>query len=164
MTKLSLITGELLANLSVQASVSPRRRKNFNLHPSPDDPVQRLCNAFEPGTYVQPHRHTQADRWELFVALRGAAAVLLFDEEGKVLDRLELDAEGQVRGVEVPPNTWHTIVSLKSGTVLFEVKPGPYVKTSDKEFAFWAPPEGDPRCAQVEKLYQRAQKGNLPIL
>ena len=31
-------------------------------------------------------------------------------------------------------------------TVIFEVKPGPYDAATDKEFAPWAPPEGDPRA------------------
>ena len=161
MSKLNLITEQLLTDLSTEANLSSRLRKNHNLHPALDDPIQRLCNAFEPGTYVQPHRHTEAGRWELFVVLRGAAALLLFDDEGKVLDRVELDAEGQVRGAEVPPNTWHTIVSLKLGTVLFEVKPGPYIKTTDKDFASWAPLEGDSHCSRFEKWYQQAQKGSV---
>ena len=160
MSGLKAITDQLLVDLSAEARLSPRLRKNHNLHRSLDDPVQRLCNAFEPGTYVRPHRHTQTGRWELFVILHGAAAILLFDDEGVVIDRLELDAEGRVRGVEVPPNTWHTVVSLKSGTVLFEVKPGPYIKTTDKNFASWAPPEGDSRCIVFEKWYQQAQKGS----
>ncbi|MDJ0955906.1 MAG: WbuC family cupin fold metalloprotein [Arenicellales bacterium] len=162
MSKLNIITDQLLTNLSTQASLSPRLRKNHNLHPSLDDPVQRLCNAFEPGTYVQPHRHTEVGRWELFVVLRGTAAVLIFDDQGSVLDRVELEAEGEIRGVEVPSNTWHTIVSLMPGTVLFEVKPGPYIKTTDKDFANWAPPEGDSRCSLFEKWYLQAQKGECP--
>lgn len=35
------------------------------------------------------------------------------------------------------------LVSLECGTVLFEAKEGPYVATTDKEFAAWAPPETD---------------------
>ena len=51
------LTADILIALRAEAAASPRRRKNFNLHASPDDPIQRLCNAFEPGTYVRPHRH-----------------------------------------------------------------------------------------------------------
>ena len=33
---------------------------------------------------------------------------------------------------------------LEPDTVVFEVKPGPYQPTSDKDFAPWAPAEGGP--------------------
>ncbi|MEK7261899.1 MAG: WbuC family cupin fold metalloprotein, partial [Pseudomonadota bacterium] len=72
------LTADILIALRAEAAASPRRRKNFNLHASPDDPIQRLCNAFEPGTYVRPHRHAAGGVWELFLVLSGAAAVLTF--------------------------------------------------------------------------------------
>ncbi len=30
-------------------------------------------------------------------------------------------------GVDIPKNTWHTVECLESGTVVFEVKEGPFV-------------------------------------
>lgn len=69
------LTADALAVLHAEAVASPRRRKNFNLHASPDDPIQRLCNAFEPGTYVRPHRHG-AGVWELFLVIGGHAVAL----------------------------------------------------------------------------------------
>jgi hypothetical protein len=36
---------------------------------------------------------------------------------------------------------WHTFIALEPGTVLFEVKPGPFDDRTDKEFAPWAPTE-----------------------
>jgi cupin fold WbuC family metalloprotein len=129
-----------LAELTAQATASPRRRKNLNLHDAPSDPVQRLLNDFEPDTYVRPHRH--ADKWELFVLVQGAAAVLTFDDTGRVLERVELNAAAGARVVEIPQATWHTLVSLAPGTVLFEVKRGPYDASAPVEFAPWAPAEG----------------------
>ena len=79
--------------LIVSAASSPRLRSNENIHPSLDDPVQRFVNAMEPGTYVRPHRHQQEGRWELFVIISGAAAVLLFDDEGRVTERVEMSTE-----------------------------------------------------------------------
>ncbi len=93
-----------LEKLVAQAAASPRRRKNLNLHESLDDPIQRLLNDFEPGTYVRPHRHP--DKWELFVLLQGAAAVFTFDDSGRLRDA------GGARIVEIPQATWHTLVAL----------------------------------------------------
>ncbi len=159
---MKLITHELLRGLSAQAAAAPRRRMNHNLHSDLADPVQRLCNAFEPGTYVRAHRHAQADRWELFVVLSGAAVVLVFDERGTVRSRVLLTAAGPTYGIELPAGCWHALAALATGTVLFEVKPGPYEALSDKDFAPWAPPEGDAACARFEQWYRAARVGDRP--
>jgi hypothetical protein len=36
---------------------------------------------------------------------------------------------------------------LSDTAVCYEVKPGPYILTNDKEFAPWAPAEGSEGCA-----------------
>ncbi|MCZ7678049.1 MAG: hypothetical protein M5U28_04420 [Sandaracinaceae bacterium] len=33
--------------------------------------------------------------------------------------------------------------------MIYEVKPGPWDPATDKEMAPWAPPEGDPRAAEL---------------
>jgi cupin fold WbuC family metalloprotein len=149
----------LLTTLSTQAAASPRKRAHHNLHPQLDDPVQRLCIAMEPGTYVRPHRHMQPETWEILLILSGAVALLIFDESGKVQERIELAAGGEVTAVEIPANTWHAVASLKAGTVVFEVKQGPYAPISEVNYAPWSPAEG----AQAEALegwYHRAQVGD----
>jgi cupin fold WbuC family metalloprotein len=145
--------------LLAAAGESPRRRANHNLHPVLEDPVQRFFNAMQPGTYVRPHRHSTPPRWELFLVLRGAVAVLLFDDHGRVEERQELDATGPVFGVEVEAGRWHTLVALQP-SVLFEMKQGPYRALTDKDFAVWAPSEGDPACASMVRWYLRAGIGD----
>jgi cupin fold WbuC family metalloprotein len=159
---MKILTRELLATLSAEAAASARRRKNLNLHPQLSDPIQRLCNAFEPGTYVRPHRHPEAGRWELFVVLSGAATVLCFADDGTVGARIELSVAGPNFGVEIPAGAWHTIASCAPGTVLFEVKPGPYTALTDKDFAAWAPAEGEAVCARFENWYRVARPGDRP--
>ena len=63
--------------MAATAADSPRLRANHNIHPVLEDPVQRFFNAMQPGTYVRPHRHSTPPRWELFVVLRGALALLV---------------------------------------------------------------------------------------
>lgn len=152
------LTADALAALRAEAVASSRRRKNFNLHASPDDPIQRLCNAFEPGTYVRPHRHG-ADVWELFLILGGHAAVLIFDNAGRVTERTELQAGGETQVIELPPGVWHSLVALAPNTVLFEVKPGPYRPTGENDFAAWAPKEGAPGAAAFVEWMAHAAVG-----
>ena len=156
------ITQAMLDTLCDEARESPRRRKNLNLHPELDDPVQRFFNAMEPDTYTRPHRHAGADRWELFMLISGAASVLVFDTEGTVTARIDLEAGGPVHGVEVPGDTWHTVLCRAPGTVVFEVKQGPYSPVSDKAFAHWAPAEGDPEVPGFLAWYREATVGSRP--
>ena len=149
-----------LRALSARAVSSARRRANENLHSTLEDPVQRFCNAVEPGSYVRPHRHPEAGRWELFLILAGRAAILVFDDAGTVHDRVELWAGGGALAVEVPPDTWHSLVALEPGTVLFELKPGPYRTLGDKDFAAWAPAEGEEGVDSFVQWYQEARPGD----
>jgi cupin fold WbuC family metalloprotein len=102
-----------------------------------------MLNAIEPESYTRPHRHLNPAKPEAFVALRGSVLVVRFDDAGKPLQGVLVSAEGDVRGVEVPAGAWHCLISLHSGTVLFEVIQGPYDAATHKEFAPWAPPEED---------------------
>jgi cupin fold WbuC family metalloprotein len=156
------ISARDLTELSAQAASRPRRRANLNLHPTLDDPIQRFFNAVEPGTYVRPHRHTEPGRWEVFVALRGRAAVLTFDPSGRVTERVEIAPEGPDVAVEVEPGAWHTVLCRAPATVLFELKPGPYVPLEDKSFALWAPPEGGTVAMEFVRWAQGAVPGDGP--
>lgn len=134
------------------ALASLRKRKNVNVHPQLDDTIQRFFNCLEPETYVRPHRHAPG-KFELFVLLSGAAGVLLFDQQGGVTEKHLLAPEAAV-AVEIPGGALHTVVALAPHTVLFEVKPGPYEPLTDKDFAPWAPAEGDERSHLLRTRWQ----------
>ena len=136
------ITEDFIKGVSGKAKASPRRRINYNFHPSDSAVLQRLLNAAEPGTYIQPHKHENPDKTEVFIILKGSVVVVEFDEVGSAVDHVILDAAGSTKGVEVPPRKWHSFIVLKPGSVLYEVKEGPYDKNADKKFAAWAPAEG----------------------
>ena len=122
--ELKTVTLDLLAALSDKAAASPRRRANHNLHPELDDPVQRFLNAVEPGTYVRPHRHIDpVPKWEVFVALAGRIAILVFDDAGRVTERVEVSAAGPVRAVEIPAGAWHALVGPTGEANAYAVLP-----------------------------------------
>jgi len=149
----------VLDTVTVEAAVvasrsRERRRANHNLHPALDDPIQRFLNVLQPDSYVRPHRH-EADRFELFLVLAGRAAAILFDAAGAVIETVAL-APDATRAVEIPGGRWHTLLALEPDTVLFEVKPGPYRPLTDKDFASWAPAEGDPAAAAALERWRQA--------
>lgn len=152
------VTHKNLAALSAEARASARLRKNFNLHSRLDDPVQRLLNAIEPGTYVRPHRHVAPAKWELMSILAGRAVLLVFDDDGVIRERIDLDRSTPL--VEVPPGTWHTLAALEPGTVMLEVKEGPYAPASPEDFAPWAPLEGSDTAPAFERWCHGARAGD----
>jgi cupin fold WbuC family metalloprotein len=150
MDEVKLITESLFDKVADRAAESPRRRMNHNFHSGPTDNPHRFLNVLLAGTYIRPHRHSFPPKSESFLVLEGAADVLTFDEGGSITGRYRLgpeSAEGKVWGIDIAPGVWHTIVAKTDRVVCFEVKPGPWEPASDKEFAAWAPPEGDPAAA-----------------
>lgn len=154
---MKLIAAEHLAAMVATAETAPRHRTHATLHDDSSDPVQRVVIALQPGTYVRPHRHGDAV-WELFAVLDGALAVLTFDPDGRVEQRLDLRPGGD-RIVQLAPGQWHSVVALQPGTVALEVKPGPYRPTTDKDFAAWAPAEGQDGAAAMVAWMEKAGEG-----
>ena len=133
---------ELFDKQSEAARRSPRLRINYNFHASFEHPSQRVLNAMEPDSYARPHRHPLQTKDETFFILRGSFGALVFDETGNVREKALLRAGGELVGGNVPAGAFHTLVSLESGSVFFEVKAGPYEAATEKEWAPWAPEEG----------------------
>jgi cupin fold WbuC family metalloprotein len=143
-----VIDEPLTSRVVEEARKSPRLRMNYNFHSEYSDPINRMLNAMEPGTYLRPHKHESPDKWETFLILSGKALVIRFDDAGVILEGVILDNAHGIHGVEIPAREWHTVVALSSGTVLYEVKPGPYVPLDDKNFASWAPAEGSAEASK----------------
>lgn len=156
---MKIINQQLLRSLSARALAAPRRRAHHNLHPDTDDPINRFCNAIEPGSYVRPHRHSGTGRWELFLCLTGAVVPLVFDDAGQVTERIEVRAGGPVTGIEIPMGTWHTVAALATGSCIMEIKAGRYRPLAPEDFAAWAPAEGGARAAAMEAWCHTAQPG-----
>ena len=121
---MNIIDNLLLDQVTAQAKESPRLRMNYNFHDRLDAPAQRLLNALEPGTVLPIHRHTETA--ETYVLLRGRMKVMYYDDEKNLVEECELNPTEGRYGVHIPKGQWHTIEVLESGSVIFEVKDGPY--------------------------------------
>lgn len=54
---------------------------------------------------------------------------------------------------EIAPLTWHTVLSLEPGGILFETKAGPFDASRAKTFAPFAPAEDSPKASHyLEQL------------
>jgi cupin fold WbuC family metalloprotein len=153
MNGVQLLTTGLFEELTERATAAARKRINHNFHAGPADNPHRMLNVLLRGTYVRPHRHVTPPKSEAFVPLTGRVGIVCFDDGGAVTGRFLLDSAGPNRGIDLAPGIWHTVVALSSVSVCYEVKPGPWEPASDKDFATWAPAEGDPEAAAfVERM------------
>ncbi len=148
-----VLGGEDLAALSEEARQRPRLRLNRNLHEMAD-PVHRLLNAVEPGSYIRPHRHLFPPKDETVVVVSGALGLLLFDDHGMVTSSELLRPAPGPFLVDVRAGVWHSYVSLESGTVFFEVKAGPFVPPLPEDLAAWAPAEGKKGAGDLERTWR----------
>ncbi len=124
------ITQALLDSLTEQAKASPRLRMNMDLRNSAEDQSQRMLNAIEPGSPLPIHRHQNSS--ETVVCLRGRLVEEFYDElERTCTESIELCPNGPTVAVNIPAGQWHTVRALESGTVIMEVKDGPYEPLSD---------------------------------
>lgn len=156
-----VINNTCLDEVTRQAREGSRLRKNLNFHVESSDPLQRMLNAIEPGTYVCPHKHEDPDKREVFVILRGRVLVVEFSTTGDVVNYTILDPEDGVYAVEIAPRVFHAMYSLVTGSVVYEIKDGPYSPLNDKHFASWAPREGQPGCqVYLSQLLQKIQQLN----
>ena len=133
-----VFTSELLDRLSQEAKTSERLRMNLDLRNSTADQSQRMLNALEPGTRVPVHRHQDTN--ETVVMLRGSIRELFFDEAGQITEEILLRANAEPSAMNIPAGAWHTLECLEPGTILLEMKDGPFVpRQPEDEKPQWNP-------------------------
>jgi cupin fold WbuC family metalloprotein len=155
--RVQLFDSELFNQLIENARQSPRLRTNHNFHVSMDDNPHRFLNVMLRGTYITPHRHRDPPKAESFLVLRGRIAFFTFDDSGQIT-WVQLLGSDPI-GIDIQPGVWHTLAVLSENAICFEVKPGPYSVANDKDFAAWAPREGDQNAPEyLEWLISVAQR------
>ena len=123
---MKIIDEQLISEVVVQAKKSPRLRMNYNFHQSLSDKCHRFLNALEIGTQIPVHHHVTKD--ETFIILKGKVRVNTYNDNGEIIDSIVLSSESGRYGVDFLRNTWHGLECLESGSVIFEVKEGPFVE------------------------------------
>lgn len=140
---MKIISKDLLDETTAKAKINPRLRINYNFHENLNDPLNRLINAMEPGTYLRPHRHCNPDKDESFLLLRGKVAFFIFDNDGNIKEKTILSPKDGVFGADIKAGVWHGMLILESGSVVYEAKEGPYAPLCDENMAPWSPSAED---------------------
>ena len=126
-----VVDKKVLDELTARAKENPRLRQSMDLRNSPDDLSQRMLNALEPGTIMPIHRHKGSS--ETVVILRGKIRWIFYEDKGNETERVVLDANGDLRMLNVEKDRWHSLECLESGSVLYESKDGPYHPLEEDE-------------------------------
>ena len=127
-----VITQAILDDLTRRAKESPCLRMALDLRNSPEDGSQRMLNAIEPGSPLPIHRHRKSS--ETVVCLRGRLVEEFYDELDRICtEAIELSPNGPVVALNIPIGQWHTARALESGTVILEMKDGPYEPTGPED-------------------------------
>lgn len=137
-------------DLTSKAQARSRLRQHLNLHTSYDEHCQRLLNAIEPDSYIRPHRHEfpSTTEVETLLVMQGSVALVVFADDGVVEFSEVFGQEFDSRIMEIGSMIWHTVIALESGTIIFEIKQGPFVESKAKYFPSWAPAEGNSEATQ----------------
>ena len=90
----------LLDSLTEQAKTSPRLRMNYDLRNEGESQSQRMLNAIEPGSPVPVHRHRSS--METVVCLRGRTRQIFYDDNGEVVETVDLVLGGDVAAINIP--------------------------------------------------------------
>lgn len=125
-----VIDDKFLDSLLAEAAASERKRVAYDMRNGSSDKSQRLMNALMPETKVAIHRHR--DTSETLVVLRGELVELIYDDNGKVVERVVLNPKKGNYMYQIPAGTWHAVEVIEP-TVIFEAKDGAYAPVNAED-------------------------------
>ena len=143
------VTQELIADL-VAKGAGTGRGIRLCLHEGPEATLHDMIVVQYGGQYFRPHKHLEKS--ESYHMIEGEMGVVIFDDEGKVVDACRMDTSNTtVYGVGA--GMYHTNFPLADVVVYHESRPGP-LGGGDNILAPWVPDEKDGDAARrfVEKL------------
>lgn len=126
-----------IENLKDIAQSNRRHRARFCAHFSVEDDVQEMVIYHEKDTYIRPHKHLM--KTESYLLLEGKIDVVLFNDNGKPLDVIEMGDSNTDKTFffRMPQPMYRTLI-LKQDSVFLEVKQGPF-NLDHVQWAKWAP-------------------------
>lgn len=143
------ITSKLISNDHIEAVIkasrdAPRKRTPILVHNSYDEIPQRFVNCMASDSYIRPHKHENDNQWELVTWISGELLVVIFDDSGRILSKVEMSQQGN-RVFEIQRNQYHSYIPLSDCSYL-EIRNCRFIygrPEADRTFASWAPDEGE---------------------
>ena len=134
-----------MAVLAGMAAETARHRVRLCTHETPDSALHEMFIIHRRDAYVRPHMHRGRD--ESIHILAGAVDIVLFEQDGTILELMTMGDYGSGRPFycRIPKGTMHMLI-IKSDVLVFcEATLGPFNR-DDAVFASWAPADGEERA------------------
>jgi len=141
--------------LKAKADMNQRKRIRLCAHRTVDDSLHEMLIVHTRDTYVRPHKHV--NKTESFHLIEGSAQVVVFDEEGNILEIVQMGdySSGKQFYYRMAESLYHTLLITSDHLVFHETANGPFIR-SDTVFPPWAPDGNDDTARKefVERLLQ----------
>ncbi len=129
--ELLFVSSEILEQVKEDARQSSRHMARLLMHLSHDDLVQEMLIALGRDCVVTPNR--SLGRSESLQIIEGELMVILFDDLGNVIEKVEMagpeSGKSFLYRFNITP--WHTMVPLSDIVVVHEALQGPFEKSSE---------------------------------
>lgn len=134
---------DLFDEVQARAEASPRKRMHYDLRTEAFEPLDaggsatwhdtsmRMLNVMMRDTVIPIHRHKDTN--EVVVVMRGVGEERTYDDAGRLVETVRMEAGAPCSGVVVPRGAWHTFIALEDGTTIFEAKDGAYDPVETEE-------------------------------
>lgn len=112
--------------LKKQARISPRKRARICTHKTNDDALHEMVIVISADSYIHPHRHV--GKSESFHIVEGEVDVAVFDDDGKLLEVIQLGApaSGRCFYYRLSEGAFHTLLIRSGYLIVHEVTNGPF--------------------------------------
>lgn len=141
-----------------QALSARRKRARICAHRSNEDLLHEMVIAISAGSYIHPHKHLE--KVESFHIIEGEVDVVVFDDEGRVVELMELGnpATGKSFFYRMSESYFHTLLIKTDFLVVHEVTNGPFLRDRTV-LAPFAPPEdeADRAMEYLNRVAEQAQ-------
>ena len=129
--------------LKGKAAGNARERVRLCAHLSIDDAVHEMLIVHTKGTYIRPHKHP--NKSESFHMIEGDLDIVVFDEDGKVLELIEMGeySSGSRFYWRLSESFYHTVIPKSDVVVFHETTSGPFERATSNVPAPWSPAEED---------------------
>ena len=136
--ELLFINSEIVTQIKNEAQQSSRLMARLLMHLSHEDPVQEMLIAMGRDCAVMPNR--SVGRSESLQVIEGELLLIVFDDNGKVVQRVEMGPLGSGKAFlyRLSSTPWHTMIPLTKMVVVHEALQGPF-KKSTEPLPDWVP-------------------------
>ncbi|MBF0523078.1 MAG: cupin fold metalloprotein, WbuC family [Candidatus Omnitrophica bacterium] len=140
-----------MVRLKEAAEQSPKQLSRLCMHCATSDVVQEMILGFTKKCLIPPN--SNPGKSESLTVIEGEMLLVLFDDSGKVTQRIAMGPVGggdKVFMYRLCSSSWHTMIPLTDCVIVHECIEGPFVK-SEVPIPSWVPKDK----AELESFLKR---------